>query len=96
MKFVIKISDKTRAIELQRNSDRWQVWLDGEALDADAVEIAQPAPTKLISSTVSPSIFRSMVTVDPHNRDNALAVASGADSRPIRGMVPASSMIRRL
>jgi biotin carboxyl carrier protein len=40
MKFAIKISDKTRAIELQRNSDRWQVWLDGEALDADAVEIA--------------------------------------------------------
>jgi biotin carboxyl carrier protein len=40
MKFAIKISDKTRTIELQRNSDRWQVSLDGEALDADAVEIA--------------------------------------------------------
>jgi biotin carboxyl carrier protein len=40
MKFDVKISDKIRTIELQRNSDRWQVSLDGEALDADAVEIA--------------------------------------------------------
>jgi biotin carboxyl carrier protein len=40
MKFDVRISGKTRTIELQRNSDRWQISLDGMALDADAVEIA--------------------------------------------------------
>ena len=65
-------------------------------IEDDAWPSAQAFTSWAKSVTVSPSIFRSMVTVDPHNRDNALAVASGADSRPIRGMVPASSMIRRL
>ncbi len=40
MKFDVRISGKTRTIELQRNSERWQISLDGAALDADAVEIA--------------------------------------------------------
>ena len=40
MKFDVRISGKTRTIELQRNSERWQISLDGTALDADAVEIA--------------------------------------------------------
>jgi biotin carboxyl carrier protein len=40
MKFDVRIADKTRTIELQRNSGRWQISLDGTALDADAVEIA--------------------------------------------------------
>jgi biotin carboxyl carrier protein len=40
MKFGVRICDKTRTIELQRNSDSWQVSMDGIALDADAVEIA--------------------------------------------------------
>jgi biotin carboxyl carrier protein len=40
MKFDVRISGRTRTIELQRNSERWQISLDGAALDADAVEIA--------------------------------------------------------
>jgi biotin carboxyl carrier protein len=40
VKFDFRISGKTRTIELQRNSERWQISLDGTALDADAVEIA--------------------------------------------------------
>ena len=39
---------------------------------------------------------RTIVTVDPHNLDTAVADASGSASRPIRGIVPASSIIRRL
>jgi biotin carboxyl carrier protein len=40
MKFDVQISGKTYAVELQRESDRWQIALDGVALDADAVEIS--------------------------------------------------------
>jgi biotin carboxyl carrier protein len=40
MKFEVQISGKTRTVELQRNSDRWQISLDGAALDADAIEIS--------------------------------------------------------
>jgi biotin carboxyl carrier protein len=40
MKFDIRISDKTRTIELRRHNDGWQVSMDGVALDADATEIA--------------------------------------------------------
>jgi hypothetical protein len=48
------------------------------------------------SVTVSPSILRSTVTVEPHSLEWALAVASGLSSRPRRGMFPASSRIRLL
>ena len=65
-------------------------------IEDDAWPSAQAFTSWAKSVTVSPSIFRSMVTVEPHNRDSAFAVASGLDRRPIRGMVPASSMIRRL
>ena len=40
MKFEIQIDKRTRVVELQRNSDRWRIILDGEPLDADAIEIA--------------------------------------------------------
>jgi biotin carboxyl carrier protein len=40
MKFDVQISGKTYIVELQRESDRWQISLDGVALDADAVEIS--------------------------------------------------------
>ena len=36
------------------------------------------------------------VTVEPHSLEWAVALASGASSRPRRGMVPANSMIRLL
>jgi biotin carboxyl carrier protein len=40
MKFEVQISGKTRTVELQRDSDRWKISLDGAPIDADAVEIS--------------------------------------------------------
>ena len=40
MKFDVRIGDKTRIVELERNADRWHITLDGQPLDADAVQIA--------------------------------------------------------
>ncbi len=40
MKFDVRIAGKTRAIELQRDADRWQISLNGKAIDADIVELA--------------------------------------------------------
>jgi biotin carboxyl carrier protein len=40
MKFDVQIGGKTRAVELQSDSNRWQISLDGVALNADAVEIS--------------------------------------------------------
>jgi biotin carboxyl carrier protein len=40
MKFDVQIAGKTRTVELQLDCDRWQISLDGVALDADAVEIS--------------------------------------------------------
>ena len=40
MKFEIQIDKRTRVVELQRNSELWTVTLDGDLVDADAVEIA--------------------------------------------------------
>jgi biotin carboxyl carrier protein len=40
MKFEVRIGAKTRIVELEGNADRWRITLDGQPLDADAVEIA--------------------------------------------------------
>ncbi len=40
MKFDVRIGDKTRIVELERIADRWHIALDGQPLDADAVQIA--------------------------------------------------------
>jgi biotin carboxyl carrier protein len=40
MKFDVQISGKTRTVELKRNADRWRISLDGQPIDADAIEIA--------------------------------------------------------
>jgi biotin carboxyl carrier protein len=40
MKFKVRIDTRARAVELTRNVDRWQISLDGKAVDADALEIA--------------------------------------------------------
>ena len=65
-------------------------------IEDDAWPSAQAFTSWAKSVTLSPSIFKSMVTVEPHNFDTAFAVASGSASRPIRGIVPANSMMRRL
>jgi biotin carboxyl carrier protein len=50
MKLEVHISGKTRSIELQRNSDRWQISLDGVAVDADAIETAPNVYSILLNS----------------------------------------------
>jgi len=40
MKFEVTISDTRRIVELERDANRWRISLDGEPVDADAVEIA--------------------------------------------------------
>src|ERR1700739_2425570 len=48
------------------------------------------------SVTTGPSILRSILTVEPHSLECAVALAWGESNRPGRGMLPASSMIRLL
>ena len=40
MKLDVRISGKTRTIELQRNADRWQISINGVASDVDTIETA--------------------------------------------------------
>jgi biotin carboxyl carrier protein len=40
MKYSVRIGGKTRAVELTRNSEKWRIFLDGNLLDVDAVEVA--------------------------------------------------------
>ncbi len=40
MKWQVRIGKQTRVVDLKREDDRWRVVLDGQAVDADAVEIA--------------------------------------------------------
>jgi biotin carboxyl carrier protein len=40
MKFEVVINNARRIIELERDADRWRISLDGEPMDADAIEIS--------------------------------------------------------
>jgi biotin carboxyl carrier protein len=40
MKFDVVINDTQRVVELERDGNGWRISLDGEVVDADAVEIA--------------------------------------------------------
>jgi biotin carboxyl carrier protein len=40
MKFDVRISGKTRTIELHRDANGWRISLDGAPLDGDAIEVA--------------------------------------------------------
>jgi biotin carboxyl carrier protein len=40
MKWEVRIGKQTRVVELEREDDRWRIALDGQPVDADAVEIA--------------------------------------------------------
>src|SRR5215468_12437569 len=62
-------------------------------IEDEAWPCAQAFTSWAKSVTVSPSILRSMVTVEPHSLECAVAVASGSGRRPILGMFPASSRI---
>jgi biotin carboxyl carrier protein len=49
MKFEIHIDGKPRAVELQQISERWNVSLDGNPINADAIEIASNVYSILIA-----------------------------------------------
>ncbi len=40
MRFEVRIDKRTRTVELTREANRWSFMLDGDLVDADAVEIA--------------------------------------------------------
>src|SRR5260370_13827507 len=62
-------------------------------MDDEAWPSAHALTSCAKSVTVSPSILRSMVTVEPHSLECVVAVASGSGRRPILGMFPASSRL---
>jgi biotin carboxyl carrier protein len=86
MKYEIRIAGKTRTVELHRDANRWQIALDGAAIDADAIEIA-------------PGIFSVLFNGESHevriapNPDGSLTIQDGpnefkaevADPRSWRG-----------
>ena len=65
-------------------------------IEEEACPSAQALTSWAKSVTASPSILRSTVTVEPHSFEWAVALASASASRPSRGMLPASSIIRLL
>ena len=65
-------------------------------IEEEACPSAQAFTSWAKSVTTGPSILRSTFTVDPHSLEWAVALASGAASRPNRGIFPANSMIRLL
>ncbi len=64
--------------------------------EEDAWPSAQARTSCAKSLTLPSSSSRSIVTVEPHSFECALALASGPASRPCRGMSAASSSTRRL
>ena len=65
-------------------------------IEDEAWPSAQAFTSWAKSVTTGPSILRSILTVEPHNLEWAVALASGVASRPSRGILPANSMIRLL
>ena len=86
MKYEIRISGKSRTVELHRDGARWQIQLDGAATDADAIEIA-PGVFSILHNGESHEI-----RVAP-NPDGSLTIQDGphefkaevADPRAWRG-----------
>src|ERR1017187_10547333 len=69
----------------------WRAMIEDEAWPS-----AQAFTSWAKSDTTEPSILTSTVTVEPHNLEWAVALASGALRRPRRGILPARSRIRLL
>jgi biotin carboxyl carrier protein len=86
MKFDVRISGKTRTIELQRDADRWQISLNGKAIDADTVELAPNVFSILLNGEsfevrVAPASDGKLTLQTRHNE----FVAEVVDPRAWRG-----------
>ena len=79
-----------------RNSFAFEPMTCRAMMEEEAWPRAQALTSWAKSVISSPAILRSTVTVEPHSLEWAVALASGVSSRPSRGILPASSMIRRL
>src|SRR3569832_152926 len=66
----------------------WDAMIEDEAGPS-----AQAFTSWAKSVTTGPAILRSTFTVDPQSFERAVALASGEGRRPIRGILPARSMI---
>ena len=51
MKIEVRIDNRTRTVDLTRDAHRWRVSLDGNLVDADAVEIAPNIFSVLLNGT---------------------------------------------
>jgi biotin carboxyl carrier protein len=51
MKCEVRISGKTRRVQIERDADRWRISIDGMPVDADAVEIAPGTFSILLDGT---------------------------------------------
>jgi biotin carboxyl carrier protein len=70
MKFDVQISGKTRTVELERDADRWRISLDGQPIDADAIEIAP----NIFSILLNGKSYEIRVTPSP---DGTLTLQTG-------------------
>jgi biotin carboxyl carrier protein len=70
MKFDVQISGKTRTVELERNADRWRISLEGQPIDADAIEIAP----NIFSILLNGKSYEIRVTPSP---DGTLTLQTG-------------------
>lgn len=74
MKFEVQLTTssgkQSRIVELERNSDRWELAVDGQTLEADAVEIAP----NVISVLLGGQVFEFSITP---SGDGALQLRAG-------------------
>ena len=86
MKYEVRIGGKTRVVEFTRNSEKLQISLDGNLLDADAVEVA----TNTFSILLDGASYEVRVTPRPDgslvlNTSNEEYVCQVTDPRAWRG-----------
>jgi len=94
MNFEVRIDGRASIVELNRDADRWQISIDGRAVDADAVEIAPGIFSILLNGKsyevrVTPSPAGTL-TCKPPTRNSSLrslirepgAAAATAHSKP--------------
>src|SRR5258708_12867222 len=87
MKFEVCIDSRARTVELIRDADRWQISIDGRAVDADAVEIAPGIFSILLNGKsyegrVTPSPAGTLTLQTAHQEFVAEVIDPGACRAP--------------
>jgi biotin carboxyl carrier protein len=86
MKLDVRISGKTRIVELQRNGVGWQVSLDGVASEVDAIEVAPNVYSILLNGEsheirIAPGVDGKLIVQSRHHEFTADVI----DPRTWRG-----------